>query len=112
MSDVQTLGMPVTGATDINDKGQILYGLKYWDSAGGLQTVYDPEGVYGYFANALNNADQASGGRTGPFGTTYAYFYSGGQAISLGHLSGDAYSRANGLNDLGQVVGSSGMLYA
>lgn len=40
-------------------------------------------------------------------GTTHAFLYSNGQSIEIGGLPGFEYSAAYGINDLGQIVGSS-----
>jgi probable HAF family extracellular repeat protein len=110
MSDFATLGIPLSSASAINDSGQILSGLRLWDSVNGLQTVYNPPGA-SYTANGLNNAAQAVGYQSGPFGYSAPFFYSGGQATRIGYLPGDSASQEHDLNDAGQVVGTSGTTY-
>jgi len=46
---------------------------------------------------------------TGPMLVSHAAIFSGGVAKNLGVLKGQAYSRANGANAIGQVVGFSGL---
>jgi probable HAF family extracellular repeat protein len=110
MSDFASLGIPLSGASAINDSGQILSGLSLWDSTHGLQTVCNPPGS-GFTANGLNNAAQAVGYQSGPHGYSAPYFYSDGQATWIGYLPGDSASQEHDLNDAGQVVGTSGTTY-
>ncbi|HLJ93427.1 MAG TPA: carbohydrate binding domain-containing protein [Gemmataceae bacterium] len=85
--------------------------------AGNHAFLYDPsEGVINLVDAGIGKAINASGevagsvnhsvGLASPYDTT-AFVYQNGQTIDLGGLPGYAYSSANGINDLGQVVGTA-----
>ncbi|MEH2464428.1 DUF3466 family protein [Nostoc sp.] len=62
-------------------------------------------GTPGNVAYGLNNLGQV----VGILSSNTGFLYENGQTTNLGTLPGDAYSVANGINDSGQVVGSSGL---
>jgi probable HAF family extracellular repeat protein len=78
--------------------GQVKYSLVDLGTLGGS----------GSQAYALNLSGQVAGISDMPGNATqHAFLYSGGKMIDLGTLSGRTLSCAYGINDLGQVVGSS-----
>ena len=109
-------------ATGINDSGQVAgfafnSGNSSYDaflfSGGSMQDLGAGPSPYnfGSFAYGINNSGQVVGefstGSSYPsgFGTRHAFLYSGGSMLDLGTLSGGTSSDANGINNLGQVVG-------
>ena len=60
-------------------------------------------------ASAINGSGQVVGWSTTASGTTHAFLYTNGVMTSLGTLRGGRPAGATGINDLGQVVGSSGV---
>lgn len=60
-------------------------------------------------AAAINNSGQVTGWSTTADGATRAFLYSAGAMTDLGTLTGGSFSMGTALNDLGQVVGSSGI---
>jgi probable HAF family extracellular repeat protein len=62
------------------------------------------------FASDINNHADVVGGISGnDDGTGRAFFFSGGVEQDLGTLNGSIYALAKGINNLGQVVGESGI---
>ena len=60
-------------------------------------------------ATAINTPGQVTGWSTTAGGATRAFLYSAGTMTDLGTLQGGSFSTGAALNDLGQVVGSSGI---
>ncbi|MDZ7995473.1 MAG: DUF3466 family protein [Nostoc sp. EfeVER01] len=102
-----TQPLPIQNAIPyaINDRTQVVGG------ASGLGPFLYGDGVAtsigtpGTVAYGLNNLGQA----VGILNSGRAFLYENGQTTNLGTLPGDSYSQANDVNDLGQVVGSSGL---
>ncbi|MEH2449494.1 MAG: DUF3466 family protein [Nostoc sp.] len=88
----------------VGDRGQIVgveSGGPFLYSDGIVTSIGNPNNVvYG-----LNNLGQV----IGILSSNTAFLYENGQTTNLGTLPGDVYSMANDINDLGQVVGSSGL---
>ena len=88
MFDLGTLGGKNSGATAINDKGQVV-GFSNIHDAG---TALNPTNPYVSFASAE---------------ATHAFLYQDGKMQDLGTLPGFRSSYAMGINALGQVVGTA-----
>jgi probable HAF family extracellular repeat protein len=102
-------------ATGINDRGEVvgytgpapdLYQYAFrWTSAGGMTTF--GSGFTPTFANGANNSAQVVGQSEGEIGN--AAYWKNGVMTTLADLGAgaglDYTSSANGVNDLGQVVG-------
>ena len=107
---VQDLGSLVTKPTandvgyanSINDNGDVV-GDATADT--GSKAFLYSNGVLQSLAHATERAINNKGERAG--GTLPAYLYSNGVYIDIGTLPGGAFSEAYGINNLGQVVGSS-----
>ncbi|MCC5667877.1 DUF3466 family protein [Nostoc sp. CHAB 5784] len=88
----------------INDRTQIVGGGSglgpFLYSDGIVTSIGTPDNV----AYGLNNLGQV----VGFLGSNTGFLYQNGQTTNLGALPVDQYSVANDINDLGQVVGSSG----
>jgi probable HAF family extracellular repeat protein len=110
------LGVAQSTARSINDSGQITGGAV---PSGGVQhgflysgdTVHDL-GTLGGTRNCgtgINNSGQVAGNSDNSDGNSRAFLYSGGTMQDLGVLGEipGGCSYANGINDGGQVVGSS-----
>ncbi|WP_375515545.1 DUF3466 family protein [uncultured Nostoc sp.] len=89
----------------INDRTQIVGGASglgpFLYSNGTATSIGTP----GTIAYGLNNLGQV----VGILNSSTAFLYENGQTTNLGTLPGDRYSEADDINDLGQVVGSSGL---
>ncbi|WP_167407658.1 DUF3466 family protein [Nostoc flagelliforme] len=104
----------------INDSGEVVggttgggifpklafpYGAAFLYS-NGTTTIINNNLEDNYIAYGINNLGQA----VGIFGSpSRAFLYDNGIITNLGTLPGDNYSSALDINDLGQVVGSSGL---
>jgi probable HAF family extracellular repeat protein len=108
---MQSLGLPpgasgASSGTAINSRGQgattasvsgVSRAFRYTDGTG----WQDLGTASGANANAINDAGQVAGVTSG-----HAYLYTDGTGLrDLGVLPGGTFSEANGLNNLGQVVG-------
>lgn len=105
MTDLGTLGGSYSSAYAINNSGQVV-GMAY-TTTGSLHAFLYSAGVMqdiGQFdAVLINNSGQIAGY---DYYTGKAYLYFGGQLQDLGNL-GISIDRPFGINNLGQVVGSS-----
>jgi probable HAF family extracellular repeat protein len=111
-----TPGMHGTGATGINDAGQVVLNLSYssaflWEN--GALTNLGDLGLGISFVQDINNAGQAVGAsytaEVTPLGNMqHAFLWENGVMRDLGLLPGDEDSGARAINNLGQIVGSSG----
>ena len=118
-------GNPISGASAINDRGQVV-GSGYSVSGGGTRAFLFQRGAVrdlgtlgpldgltdqvGSYANGINGSGQivgtseASGGEKN---VKHAFLYSQGTMTDLGTLSGYQSSGGVAINDQGQVAGSS-----
>jgi probable HAF family extracellular repeat protein len=111
LRDVDSVGLGGNdvGATVGNNFYNINHALLWYKGAvAGLGTLVGPSGYS--WAQQINNAGQAVGGSEAADGTFHAVLWNQGAVSDLGTLGGpntSTYSLANGINDLGQVVGDS-----
>ena len=111
-------GMAASEAAAINNHGQVAgtayqgeetcafqydYLKKFMEDAGGLNSR-----GFGISSTNLVVGDAFFEGM-GPMRASHATLFKGGIPSDLGVLKGQVYSRANGINALGQVVGFSGL---
>jgi probable HAF family extracellular repeat protein len=94
----------VVGSSDT--AGHWVDGFLY---SGGVMTDIGTLAGFGAVASAINSAGQIVGWSpvTDNAATAHAFFYKSGTMTDLGTLPGGSYSVANGMNDVGQVVGYS-----
>jgi probable HAF family extracellular repeat protein len=107
-------------AQGINDNGQL---IGFCDVDGGnnthaflynqgkmidLGTLAGSSTTFVSWAYAINNRGQVVGYSETASGATHAFLYSGGSMTDLGVIAGQTGSVAYAVNNLGQVVGSSG----
>ena len=112
--DLGTLGGTYSVARGINDAGVVVgasdnaAGLTHaFVYANGTMTDIGTLGGSNSSAAAINNRGQVAGVADGA-GGSYAFLYSPGAGmLSLGTLPDGVYSRAEGINDAGVVVGGS-----
>jgi probable HAF family extracellular repeat protein len=116
MQDLGSLGGQNAGALAINDVGQVvgtaqsLLGLNhaFLYTNGRMQDLGTLGGNYGY-AQAINNAGLIVGSASTPTDALHAMLYQNGQMQDLNDYidpnSGWTLISANGINDLGQIVG-------
>jgi len=76
------------------------YLKKFMDDAGGVNSRG--------FGISSTNIVVGDSFFAGPMDASHAALFKGGSAVDLGVLKGQVYSRANGINAMGQVVGFSG----
>lgn len=110
-------GMAASEAAAINNQGQVAgtasegeltcafqydYIQKFMEDAGGVNSR-----GFGISSKNVVVGDAFFEGM-GPMRASHAALFKGGSALDLGILKGQMYSRANGINALGQVVGFSG----
>jgi probable HAF family extracellular repeat protein len=124
MQDLGTLGGLESGATAINNSGQVVGFAEivdntdpsdpyYWPHAflwqdGSLQDLGTLSGQVSY-ATDINQAGQVVGAAEYNLDASHAVLWQNGVIQDLGTLGGD-YSWANAVNNAGQVVGSSSLL--
>jgi uncharacterized repeat protein (TIGR01451 family) len=104
-----------SSTADINTNEQVLLAGPYLWKDGVITPVAVDIGLYQFYATLLNDAGQIagaiyvnSGGRLVP----HAALLTGGVTTDLGVLPAMTSSNANGLNNLGDVVGSSYVNYS
>jgi probable HAF family extracellular repeat protein len=117
LTDLGTLGGSMSGATAINDRGQVIGQSTiapdsfvthsfFWSPGGGMVDV-GTLGGSGTQAIALNNAGQVVGWSDTALGPRHAFSWtSEGGIVDLGTFGGQR-SRAAAVNDHGRVVGWS-----
>jgi probable HAF family extracellular repeat protein len=103
MTDLGTLGGSQSGATGINSKGQVVGTSTTSDGAehGFLWQDGVMSDIGEIKPTAINSAGQVAG-----FSGSHAFLWENGVMTDLGTLGG-SFSRADGINSQGQVVGSS-----
>jgi probable HAF family extracellular repeat protein len=109
-------GMEASDAAAINNQGHVAgtaykgeqtcafhydFLKKFMEDAGGLNSR-------GFGINSANIAVGDAVFTTGIMPVSHAAMFKGGVAVDLGVLKGQVFSRANGINAVGQVVGYSG----
>ena len=107
--DLGTLGGAGSVATGINNGGQI---VGWAQTSGGINDIFLDSGgtmtdlgTYGGESRvSINNSGQVAGPGLTASGETHAFLYGGGTATDLGTLGGIG-SWADGINNIGQVVG-------
>jgi probable HAF family extracellular repeat protein len=118
LTALPTLGGPYNIAFGVNDAGQVVgevdlpgtyvvHGFVYQD---GVLTELLPLGGSNLAyctAFAVNNAGQVVGYSNTGTGVTHAVLWENGVATDLGALGGNGDSQATGINDAGQVAGST-----
>ncbi|MCC6908588.1 MAG: hypothetical protein IT430_11640 [Phycisphaerales bacterium] len=117
MIELGTLGGESSGAGAINNQGQIVGDSEYefgnyadrgflWEN--GVMTALPaaPPELYSRGANDINEKSEAIGYGGGFDLQVNALLWRNGEMIDLGSLSGQG-SRAEAINDLGQIVGRS-----
>jgi probable HAF family extracellular repeat protein len=117
--DLGTLGGVYGDAYAVNDAGQVVGKADLPSRPGGGAThafVWDHGTMHDVgtlggrdsLAYAINNRGQIAGfSLTATSGARHACLWQNGRAIDLGALPGDTTSEAHGINDRGQVVGTS-----
>jgi probable HAF family extracellular repeat protein len=117
MEDLGTLGDVNSTGLGGNSKGEVVgnnwyninRALLWYNGASiDLGTLVGPDGFS--WAQQVNDEGQAVGASAAPDGTFHAVLWNYGAISDLGTLGGpnsSTYSLANGINDLGQVVGDS-----
>jgi probable HAF family extracellular repeat protein len=116
LKDLGTLGGYPTGASRINDIGQVVgysidsSGIAYgflWTTNNGMQKLGLLPGFGSGIANGINNKGQIAGCSTDSQGLSHAILWDSNNNITdLGTLSGSCLEWACGINDSGKVVGS------
>jgi probable HAF family extracellular repeat protein len=118
MMDIGTLAGPgggaYSGATAINELGHVVgysavnavndHAFLY-TTAGGMKDLGTIMGTSNSEAFAINSKDQIVGTSENTGSPSHAFLYSNGAMQDIGTLGNDA--SAEGINDLGQVVGNS-----
>lgn len=117
MTDIGTLGGNIAIARAINVLGQIVgesyttggsFDHAFLYSSGKMTDLGTLGGASNNsYAEGINSAGQIVGQSFTPSRKQHAFLYSGGTMTDLGTLNGD-FSEATAINDLGQVVGSTG----
>ncbi len=114
IADLGNLGGDSANAYDLNEAGQVLgyvsgfgFGNRtaFWDGS----TLVDIGNLGGTstYPSAMNEAGQIVASATNASDQTRAAFWDGGALMDLGTLPGGAQSWAGGINDQGQIAGTS-----
>ena len=112
--DLGTLGGSGSGASGINERGQIVgwsdtaSGQRHafvWSAFRGMRDLGTPGGTSSA-ATGINDHGQVAGRGENAAGETHALLWKAGQMVDLG-TAGGTESWATGINNLGQVVGST-----
>jgi probable HAF family extracellular repeat protein len=117
MQDLGTLGGVFGVPTWLNNRGQV---IGQSDLAGDLDShpflwtqgrLFDLDtittGAQPIFADAIDDAGEIIGAAAFPNAPYDAYLWRDGVATDLGHVNGDCFSEAFGVNSRGQIVGNS-----
>jgi probable HAF family extracellular repeat protein len=118
MVDLGTLGGPGSSGSAINNAGTVV-GAANRDSGGTVHAFMYSGGVMRELgslggrdseATAVNDSDVAVGwaSKPGDHLTRRAVLFANGTVTELGSLVPDSYSQAYDINNLGEIVGSSG----
>ena len=82
----------------------------YWPAQGGIRRLIDPAGLRSSEALAVNACGEAAGTGTATDGGRRALFWpASGSGLDLGTLAGADEAFTEDLNNLGEVVGDSGL---
>ena len=115
MADLGTLGGSLSGASAINNSGQVVGWARlpsenshaFLYSNGVMADLGTLGGTYSD-ARGINDAGQVVGYSYTTGNTAWhACLYDGGSITDLGNLPGSLYSTAYGINDFGQIVGTT-----
>ena len=115
VTDLGNLGGVYTSGFRINNAGQVvgqsadasgIYRPFLWE-AGSMTDLGSLGGAYGS-ASGINESGQVVGGSDLATGSSRAFLWDNGTITDLGVLGDNVRSFAYGINDLGQVVGTSG----
>ena len=117
MTDIGTLGGSTAGASGINDAGQIAGSATTADDAAthafryeaGVMTDLGTLGGNDSHATAINASGDVVGYSAEDGADYRAFLYSGGVMTDLGGWGFGNNSDAEGINNLGQIVGSDGL---
>jgi probable HAF family extracellular repeat protein len=117
ITDLGTLGAPQSGATAINNLGQVTGNFGNDMGTGGSQAflysagkMINIGGLPGYTfssGTAINNSGQVAGSSQNADGTAAPFLYSNGHMVNLGTVPGDTSAVAEAINSQGVVVGNS-----
>jgi probable HAF family extracellular repeat protein len=117
MSDLGTLGGVFGMVNAMNNKGDVtgesdLAGDQsrdpfLWNGRQLIDLATSTKGAQPAFANAINDGEEIVGTAAFSSAPLDAFLWKKGVATDLGHLSGDCFSEAFGINSIDQIVGNS-----